>query len=341
MTHVAILLGDPRLPYAYGPDGHIDPEELNAVEALRGATERLRPRGYRFTFHDDHSRMFRELEADPPDLALNFCDNGFRNILNLELHVPATLELMGIPYTGASPFCMCVCSDKALVRQLAASLGVPVPDEILVDVSAEEPTLPERYPALIKPNSADGSVGIHADCVVHSPDEARRYMRRLAGELRRPLVVVQEFLTGDEYTVGVVGNPATGFQVFPPLVVDYSALSSELPPILDYGSKVDPDSPYWQALRFRPAELEEDTLERIRGAVTTLFSRLDFRDYGRFDFRAGSDGVPRLIDANFNPTWFEDGKLSMMAGYAGLDYTGLIERLISTALARHGVGTAQ
>lgn len=333
---VSVLLGDPSLPYTYGPAGRIDLEELQAVEDLKTACAGLEDR-YTFEFLNNHSAMFEHLRESPPDLALNFCDNGFRNRLEHELHVPAVLELLEIPYTGASPFCMSVCTDKAMVRSMAASQGIAVPNETLVDLRADPKVLPELYPALIKPNSADGSVGIRPDCVVYDPEQAAAYMDRLAGELQRPQALVQDFLTGDEYTVGVVGNAEAGFTVFPPLVVDYSRLDPDLPPILDYGSKVDPESPYWNALEFRPADLDEPTRAMMITAATTLFSRLDCRDYGRFDFRAGADGVPRMLDANYNPTWFRDGKLAMMAGYAGHDYTDLIGMILDAARSRYGL----
>lgn len=332
---VAVLLGDPRLPYAYAIGGGFGEEELAAVVHLREALARLR--GYRFTFLDDHGAWIDDLRANPPDLALNLCDTGFRNDWELERDVPALLEVLGIPYTGADPMGISLTTDKALVRALAAGQGIPVPNETYVDLSAAPLVLPAIYPCLIKPNGSGGSFGITRECVVRDVGEAEAYLRWLAQQPGVADALIQDFLTGPEYTLGLVGNSASGFTVLPPLEIDYSALDPELPPILTYGSKADPDSPYWEKLRFRRAELDDVTWSQLVDHSVKLFRRLGLRDYARIDFRKGEDGQPRLLDVNTNPTWYWDGKLALMAEWAGYPYHELLRLILEAAITRYGL----
>ncbi len=332
---IGVLSGDPSLPYEYGVDGRFGESDIEAVRRAVAAVQTLD--GYSVSHYGDHSRLIDDLRQRPPDLALNFCDTGYRNLLRNEANVPALLDLLDIPYTGAGPLCMSLCSDKAAVRLLAAAHGIPVPSEKYVDLTAEPLPLPDLYPAIIKPNAGCGSIGIDADCVVHDGAEADACLRRLAVESARPQALIQDFLTGPEYTLGLVGNPGTGFTVLPVLEIDYSALDPDLPPILSLGSKTDPDSPYWQALSFRRAELAPATHARMVEHSRWLFERLGMRDYARIDFRAGADGEPRLLDANFNPTWSYDGKMATMAGWAGYDYPALLRMILETARARYGL----
>jgi len=248
--------------------------------------------------------------------------------------------MLGIPYTGADPMAISVSTDKALVRALAFGLGIPVPNEVYVDLTADPLTLPSTYPALVKPNNSGGSFGITENCVVNDAAEAEAYMRWLAGELNPPEALIQDFLTGPEYTVGLIGNPGSGFTVLPPLVIDYSALGPDLPPILTYGSKADPDSRYWKKLSFRPAEIDDVTWSALVDDCAKIFRRLGFRDYARLDFRAGADGEPRLLDANTNPTWYWDGKLAMMAGWGGHEYHDMMRLILDAAVTRYGLRTA-
>jgi D-alanine-D-alanine ligase len=332
---VRILCGDPRLAYEYGVDGTFSQEEVEAVErACHALSERP---GYQVSVLDDHTRYIDELRANPPDLVLNFCDTGYRNQLAQEPNIPAFLEMLDIPYTGAPPAAMHLCGDKSLVRHVAAAHSIPVPNEKLVDLNADPLVLPDLYPAMIKPNGGCGSMGIAPDCVVHDGAEADAVLRRLAGEIERPQALIQDFLTGPEYTLGLVGNPDTGFTVLPTLEVDYSDLDPELPPILAYGSKADPASDYWRALRFRQAEVSPEIAAQMIDQASFLFGRLGFRDYARIDFRAGADGIPRLLDANFNPTWNWDGKMAIMAGWHGMDYGQLLEAIVKAARQRHGI----
>jgi D-alanine-D-alanine ligase len=267
---------------------------------------------------------------------VNFCDTGLRNAPAQELHVPALLEMLGVPYSGASPACMAVCYDKQIVRLVAAALGVPVPREICLEPDQELPERADLYPALIKPNQGDGSVGITKDAVVRSAAEAERYVAWLRRELPGRALLLQEYLPGPEYSVGLIGNPGSKLAALPVLEVDFSGLPAGLAPILSYESKVLPDSPYWTEIRFRRAEADAAMLARMVGHARRLFARLGCRDYGRFDFRCAADGEPRLLEVNPNPAWANDGKLAFMAGFAGIAYPDMLKMILDAALRRVG-----
>lgn len=331
---VGVLLGDPRLPYPYRREGRLSEEDFEDIRRLREALVPLD--GFHFTYFDDHERFFDDLREAAPALVLNLCDTGYRNVAHHDTLVAALLEMLEIPFTGADSFGMGLSTDKAMVRTLAMGLGIPVPNETFVDLSADPLVLPDLYPTLIKPNAYDGSIGITYDCVVHDAAEALAYLERLRDELERPQALIQDFLSGTEYTVGLIGNPGD-FTVLPPLEVDYSHLEPGLPPILSYGSKADPDSPYYKQIEYRRAELDDATYGRLVDNSVRLFQRLGCRDYARIDYRAGPDGEPRLLDFNYNPTWSWDGKMALMAGYAGYDYSTFWRMILGAAARRYGL----
>jgi D-alanine-D-alanine ligase len=329
---ICVLTGDPRLPDLTKRDHRYNEEDFATHRAMRDAFESLP--GYRFEFLDDHARLLERFGRDPPDLVVNFCDTGLRNVATQELHVPALFEMLGVPYSGATPACMAICYDKQIVRLLAAALGIPVPREICLAPDEPLPVRNDLYPALIKPNQADGSVGITKDAVVRSPEEALRYVAWLRRELPGRAILVQEYLPGAEYGVGLIGNPGRGLEALPALEVDYTRLPAGLAPILSYESKAIPDSPYWTEIRFNRAEAGDEVLARMVDYAKRLFSRLGCRDYGRFDFRCGADGEPRLLEVNPNPAWANDGKLAFMAGFAGISYPEMLKKILDAALAR-------
>ena len=334
--NICVLTGDPRLPDPTKRDHRYNEEDFATHRAMREAFESLR--GFRFEFLDDHAALLDRLAHDPPDLVVNFCDTGLRNVATQELHVPALLEMLGVPYTGASPACMAICYDKQIVRLVAAALGVPVPREICLGPDQPLPEDPGLYPALIKPNQGDGSVGITKDAVVGSRAEADRYLAWLRRELPARAILVQEYLPGPEYGVGLIGNPDRRLEALPPLEVDFTRLPAGLAPILSYESKVLPDSPYWTEIKFKRAEADAAMLARMVDHAGRLFARLGCRDYGRFDFRCAADGTPRLLEVNPNPAWANDGKLAFMAGFAGIAYPKMLEMILEAALARIGPG---
>ena len=329
---VTVLLGDPSLPDASKPGGSFHAEDLDCVARLRAALDSLA--GYRFTYVDRHEGLLQALVAAPPAFVLNFCDTGWHNRVDLELHVPAVLELLGISYSGASAAAIPLSWDKAMVREVAASLGVAVPEEIFVPAARMAAVLPARYPALVKPSRTDGSLGITQESVVSNEDEARRALDALRRSLPGHDVLLQEFLSGAEYTVGLIGNPGRDLRVLPVLEPDFSDLDPGLPPILGYESKTLPDSPYWTKIRYAEAALDAATRERLVAWSTLLFERFGLRDYGRIDFRTDVAGRVKLLEVNANPAWAYDGKLALMAGVAGLGYPEMLRAILEAAQSR-------
>ncbi len=269
-----------------------------------------------------------------PAFVFNLCDTGYMNKASQELHVPALLEMLQIPYSGAGPAGMALCYDKALVRSVASELGIPVPAQL--DLTIHEPArvADMRFPALVKPRCADGSLGLTQASVVNDTGEAQAHIDQLRRELPDAGVLVQEFLPGRELSIGLIGNPGLDWILLPPLEVDYSGLDPKLPRILGYESKADPSSPYWSDIKYRPATLEPETRDQLAQHARRLFERLGCRDYARVDFRADADGAIKLLEINPNAAWCWDGKLNMMAGFAGHSYPAFLRLLLEAAQSR-------
>ena len=331
---ITVLLGDPRLPDRNKPGGRFTPDDLDQVLRLKSALGELT--GYQFEYLNNHERLLDDLRRQPPALTLNFCDLGFRNEASLELHIAAYLEMLGIPYSGSGPVALGLCYDKALVRALAQAVGIPVPREDLLRPGDSLPQI--QYPAFIKPNRGDGSLGITTASLVKNATAATAYIEQLRATLPTENIIIQEFLSGDEYGVGIIGNPGDGFTLLPVLEVDYSALDPALPRLLDYSSKTDPASPYWNDIHFRQARLDADTQQRLKDYCQALFARLGLRDYGRFDFRADASGEIKLMEVNPNPAWCWDGKLAHMASHMGEGHSGLLRMIIEAAGKRYHLG---
>ena len=335
---IGVITGDPRLADPTKRNAKYNEEDTATHNAMKAAFQELSD--YTFLFNDDHTRLFEQLQQDRPDLVVNFCDTGFCNVPAQELNIPAYLEMLGIPYSGAPPSAMVICFDKAIVRLVAQSHGVPVPREYFIGCGASLEALADFYPALINPNAADGSVGITKDAVVRTPEEASKYLHWLRSTLPGRDALMQEYLTGPEYGIGVIGNLETDFCILPPLEVDFSRLPAGLDPILSFESKAYPDSPYWTDIKFKQAVLDPKLEEQMKDWVRILFRRFGLRDYARFDFRVGSDGMPKLMEVNPNPAWAYDGKLAFMAGFAGIKYGEMLHKILQAAINRMSVATS-
>jgi D-alanine-D-alanine ligase len=332
---ITVILGDPRLPDAVKRGGTFNPEDIETIRKLKDALSELP--SYKFHYLDNHATLERDLAELRTDLVLNLCDEGYNNDAFKELHVPAMLDVLGLPYTGAGPSALAACYDKGLVRAVAQSLDVPVPLETYVRPGDQGATLPSVFPAILKPNYGDSSQGITKDAVVTNERALLDYLEKLRADFPRRPILVQEYLPGAEYSVSLIGNPDQGLRALPMLEVDYSRLDPKLPKILGYESKWEPDSSYWTQIRYYEANLPDHIQAQLVEHSARLFERLGCRDYARFDYRADARGEIKLLEVNPNPGWCWDGKLNIMAGFQGMRYSELLAQILLAAEERLGI----
>jgi len=331
--HISVLLGDSSLPDPVKLNGQFNDEDFDTINRLKKALGELD--GFSFSYLDRHDNLSAKIKKKRPQLVLNLCDEGLRNDPFMELHVPALLEMEEIPYTGAGPACLGLCYDKALVRSMALAHDIPVPLETYIRGLDSSATLPSYFPALLKPAFGDSSIGITKNAVVHNAEELMNYVNELRDLLPNCAILVQEFLSGTEYSVSLIGNPETGFELLPILEVDYSALDDGLPKILGYESKWEPESPYWNQIQYKKTTLHAEAQRQLVSHSCLLFELLRCRDYARFDFRTDANGIIKLLEVNPNPGWCWDGKFNLMGEMRGWSYSDLLHEVISAAQKRY------
>jgi len=335
--HVAVMLGDPTKADALKPSCVFDDDDFYTIDQMKAALRELK--GYRFTYLCKHDTMIPDLTKlkGKVDYIFNLCDEGFNNDPRKELHVPALLEMLDIPYTGSAPQSLAFCYDKSLVRGIAKEMGIPVPDACFITPGDRTYDVGMKFPVIVKPNSGDSSYGITQRSIAHTIEE----LSDIISSLRTTLgysqsLLVEEFLTGKDISVGIIGNPSGYYTVLPITEEDYSALPPELPRICGYEAKWLPDSPYWKIVS-RPANLPEEAEKVVVRCCLALFERLECRDYCRFDWRLDERGNPKLREVNPNPGWCWDGHLAKMAKYAGLSYPDMLGRVLKAAEERFGM----
>ena len=335
VKNVLVLMGDPTKPDIVKPSSIFDDDDFITIEKLKTALSSLPVN--RFTYLNYHKTLYADLLKNIPkiDYVLNLCDEGYNNEARKELHIPALLEILGIPYSGSGPQSLAYCYDKSLIRGVAKEIGVPVANAFFVKSEDNVFDLKIDFPVIAKPNFADSSFGITQQSVANSIEELNDAILKIRHDFGyESSILVEEFLTGKELSVGIIGNPPESYITLPIIEEDYSQLPPDLPKICGYEAKWVPDSPYFNLLRSIPAELHEDVEKSIIENCVKLFTRLECRDYCRFDFRLDSSGVPRLLEVNPNPGWCWDGHLAKMAGMSNFSYAKMLEMILQATEQR-------
>ena len=335
LKNIVVVMGDPHKPDVIKPSTVFDEDDFNTIDELKKALDSLGT--YKFTFLDNHSSLISDLNKvkGKVDFIFNLCDEGFDNAASKELHLPALFEILDMPYTGSGPQCLAYCYDKSLVRGIAKEMEIPVADAFFIKPEDNVFELPIGFPVIAKPNFGDSSFGITQQSVAYTIEELNDAILEIRKKFgyEKP-VLVEEFLTGKEISVGIIGNPPESYAVLPIVEEDYSQLPPELPKICGYEAKWLPGSPYFRKLRSIPADLPEQTEKKIIEYCLKLSERLECRDYCRFDWRLDANGIPKLLEVNPNPGWCWDGHLAKMAGISNVTYASLLEMILQAAEQR-------
>lgn len=334
IPHVVVILGDPAKPDPLKPMSVFDEDDFYTIDQLKEALAQINR--YRFSYLSAHDTLVNDLVKLKPniDFVFNLCDEGYDNDARKELHIPALLDVLGLAYTGSQAQCLAYCYDKSLVRGVAKEMDIPVPEGFLIQPEDSRYELHFGFPVIVKPNFGDSSFGITQRSVADGVEELTDAILEIREKFgyTHP-ILVEEFLTGKDLSVGIIGNPPEDYKVLPLIEEDYTALPPHLPRICGYEAKWLPDSPYCR-LTSIPANLPEEVEKAIIECCLKLWERLEVRDYCRFDWRLDADGQPKLLEVNPNPEWCWDGHLAKMASIAGISYAEMLASLLQAAEQR-------
>ncbi|MDD5651032.1 MAG: ATP-grasp domain-containing protein [Candidatus Nanoarchaeia archaeon] len=328
MENIAVILGDPRLPDPVKPNGKFNKEDIETVNILKRALAELNE--YQFIYLDNHIKLREDLEKRKKEihLALNLCDEGLNNNPKSEKYIPLMLELRKINYTGANLRCIELCFDKDKVLKLAKENDILIPESRLIKRHSPTYRWESKFPVIVKPNYGDGSFGINQKSVILD-----QYNLDIRLHKNNYPLLVQEFLPGNELTVGIIGNKEN-YKILPIIEEDYSRLPEELPKICGYEAKWDQESPYWKLLSSKKSDLSEKVQQIIIENSIKLFELTNCRDYARIDWRLDQEGNPRLLEVNPNCGWCNDGHLAKMANLDNISYPEMLNLIIKASEKR-------
>jgi D-alanine-D-alanine ligase len=312
------------LAAGYGEEETAEFDQASTIDAIESA---LRELGYEVD-RIGHARNLIERLArgDRWNLVFNICE-GLRG-RGREGQVPAILDVYEIPYTFADPAVASLCLDKALTKTVLRAAGLPTPDWHVVSEPADIGHCDLPYPLLGKPLAEGTGKGIDASSKITSDEELHEVCERLLDRYEEP-VLVERFLPGREFTVGLVGTGVSASVV--------GTLEIKLRPdaeahVYSYQNKELSeklvDTPFVRAADDKQvAEAERLALAAWRAVGGC--------DAGRIDLRCDNAGLPQIMEINplagLHPTHSD---LPMLWKAVGREYAELIDQIVNSASRR-------
>lgn len=309
------------------PDAHAELDSEHTVKAIAAA---LASAGHQVVLIEGDEDAYPKLRELRPDMVFNICE-GLQGE-SRESQIPAMLEMLGIPYTGSGVLALALSLDKVAAKKMLLYHGVPTPTFRTIDPGQPVEWEGLSFPLFVKPANEGSSMGIGPESKVNNPAELIDRVRYVH-EMYRQAALVEEFVDGREFTVGLVGNENP--TIFPIIEINYNLVPDEHGNIYSYQFKKEWDADEYYLC---PAPIDEATELLLKKTALASFRALGCVDVARVDIRLGTDGVPYVLEVNALPglsPGFSD--LCRQAEKAGLTYEELVNSILEAALERHRV----
>jgi D-alanine-D-alanine ligase len=267
--------------------------------------------------------MQRLLNHETWDLVFNIAEGMYG--FSREAQIPAILDAYKIPYTFSDSIVLAICLHKAVTKRLIRDMGLPTPDFIIIQKEDDLKKINLPFPLFVKPISEGSGIGIDDRSIVNNTNELETQAHQILKKYKQP-VLVEKYLVGKEYTVGILGT-GNDSRVIGVLEVIFKNNSEKS--IYSFSNKKN----YKGNIVYK---LVDDPISRATAEIALKsWKGLNCRDAGRVDLRLDENGVPNFIEMNplagLNPLYSD---LTELTKVVGMDYNTLIKEILDSAMKR-------
>jgi D-alanine-D-alanine ligase len=300
--------------------------EAHVIAALEKLGHEVRTIGV----WDEPGMIIDEIKAHPPDVVFNLTEH-FNEVSAYDRNVAGLLEMMDVPYTGASPTGLTLCKNKGMAKELLAYHKIRVPNfAIFSPGSTIKRPKRLKFPLFIKPLREEASYGISLASFVDS-DEAFEERVRFIHERMSQEALAEEYIDGRELYVSILGNER--LRVFPFREVIFTEVPDDQPKFSTFKAKWDDDyRKRWGIQNIFAESMANGVTQRIVKICKAVYRVLRIRGYGRIDLRITPEDDIVILEANPNPNLDRDDEFAQSAIKAGLKYERMIQQILKLGL---------
>jgi D-alanine-D-alanine ligase len=330
-------------PEGVPPDAFADFDHIETVDALRTALE---TDGHTTVFIHADRELPYALRDEKPDICFNIAE-GLGGDAR-EAQVPALLEMLQIPYTGSRVLTNGISLDKTLTKRIWRDRRLPVAPFQEFNIGDEPLRSDLKFPLFVKPAREGTGMGVDMKAIVNNEAELRERAQYIINAYQQP-ALVETFLPGREFTVGVLGRADAkkysrhpewyekdGFHRFPLLELDTTR--SDEPWVYTNEAKSKDVGADGVPGFFCPADVEPELAKKLKYLALRAHQLLGALDVSRTDIRLDEEGNPRLIEINTLPGITPNySDLCLQAEAEGIKYEDLILEILYLGASRWGM----
>lgn len=300
-------------------------DSLETIQAIIKALEKLGHECIKFGFGREAAK--------------NILDSGIDFVFNLaegfagrsrEAQMPGFLEMIGVAYSGPDPLTAAATLDKVMAKRIAAYSGVATPSYFVLEPETDFNYSAVKFPVIAKLAYEGSSKGLRLSSKVENVSDLKKQVGWLWQNYPGQPVMVEQFVSGREFTVGVIGNKN-------PKVLGIMEIRPQKGRAEDFIYSLEIKRNYLKEVEYTcPPDISDLLKSRLERAALQLFNVFGCRDISRFDFRVDRYNSPCFLEVNplpgLNPA---SGDIVIMANLLGVRYEKLVERVLKEALGRY------
>ena len=242
-----------------------------------------------------------------------------------EAQIPALLDAYNIPYTFSDPLVLCLTLHKAMTKRVVRQLGISTPDFFVVETISDLEMIDLPFPLFAKPVAEGTGKGVTAASKICNESQLLSVCAKSLIAYKQP-VLVEAFLPGREFTVGILGSGKEAVAIG---VMEVILRNAAEPDVYSYQNK----ERYEELVQYRLAN--DAMAEKAREIALAVWRGIGCRDAGRVDIRGDADGMPNFMEVNplagLHP---QHSDLCIIANILGMSYRALIEAILHSAISR-------
>jgi D-alanine-D-alanine ligase len=308
-----------------------DPADANAefdypstVDVVASSIESL---GFAVRRIGNVNNLLENIDSLGVDIVFNISEGlGGRN---RESQVPTLLEMRNIPFVGSDALTQGLTLDKIMTKKILISEQLPTPRFIEAKDSRQANLDHLKFPLIVKPRFEGSSKGLSEKSRVENSQRLKEQVDFIVNTYHQP-ALVEEFVSGSEYTVALIGNDP--IEALPPIQVKIDG-QLEVGDLFYTFGRISSDRVEYICR----TDTADPLMSRLMDLARRTYQAVDCRDFGRVDFRVDEKGNPYILEINPLPSLSTEDVFMIIAKKIGRTYDEMLARIIGSAFKRYGL----
>jgi D-alanine-D-alanine ligase len=317
-TDYEFKAGDP-------PDANAEFDHPSTIGVIANA---IKSQGFKVKKIGNAANLLEKMNSLEVDIVFNISEGISGR--NRESQVPILLEMAGIPFVGADAMTLSLTLDKIMAKKIFIADNIPTPKFLEIkNTDSLTDTDHLKFPLIVKPRFEGSSKGLSENSRVENIEELKKQAEYIINTYKQP-ALIEEFISGQEFTVAVVGNDPA--EVLPIVQIKIDG-------------KLKLNDKFYTFARITsnrleytcPARIDASLNKKISELALKTYNAVECRDFGRVDFRVDNDGNPYVLEINPLPSLSTEDVFPLVAKQVGFTYEQIIGKILNSALKRYNL----